>query len=235
MLKQSVALVVLATFTGACGPIMLPRASVPTQVTPALVIDETPPAAGTTRVVLDVVDGPTRVELVTGHQSTPPQTTVGVALIGGTVGTLTTVPAGPVETLSTRLLCISPCSVDLASGTYELNFAPRDQAGGQRAPNGLGLLQVGHDPVVYRRSLGSYQPGSDIERGVGSTVLLAGALLAVIGTVALFSQDDHTAPSVGASVGMLVGGVGLSALGVYWIWDARPIIQEGAETQFPLR
>jgi hypothetical protein len=230
-----VASLLLAAFGSACGTVVLPPAAVPARQIPALVIDETPPAEGTTRVVLDVVEGPSRVELVTEQHSTATPPAVALGVVGADVAAVTVVPQGPVDSISTRLLCISPCVVDLPAGTYELNFAGPHDTGGRRVPSGLGLLQVTRDPVVYRRAIGFYSPADQAEAYLGNLSLIVGISLAVIGTVALATQDSEGVPPLGAALGMLGGGVGLSVLGGYWALDARAVLQPGAEIQFPLR
>ena len=83
---------------------------------------DAPPASGTTHVIFDSTDGPTRVQLM--------------------------LRAGAPDAPS----CISPCALDLPAGEYQLGFTRQATARAPAKFTGGGRLRVAHDPVVYRRT-----------------------------------------------------------------------------------
>jgi len=163
--------------------------------------------------VVDVVDGPSDVYFLDNQELT------------FEVGKDLSVRGGSV---SREHACVTPCVLDLAPGRHMLGFP---------TPGSFGRLEydrvdVGLQPTVYRRALGSRDPG-----GAGMILGMMGAtfggLALIVGTVlfpvGLATDDDGLA--LAGEVNLLVG-LGLTTLGILGIVMDPRTIQGGSSTQF---
>jgi hypothetical protein len=171
---------------------------------------DVPPAPGTTRVYVDVVDGPSEVYALA-------RTAVAVRVDDQEVAA---------SALVTEVLCVTPCSLDLRPGRQSLAFPVRGAPGRLE----LATLDVGARPLLYRRVLGHRDPGgagmvlgilgvtfgglslvtgatllpvglgvdSDGMTLAGGITLAAGALLTTVGILAIRGDPIHEQPGVGA-------------------------------------
>ncbi|HUS33397.1 MAG TPA: hypothetical protein VMZ53_33070 [Kofleriaceae bacterium] len=176
----------------------LPPAPMPSLVVPPQVEASAPPAAGTGRLVVDVVDGPTQVQRV--RMDPQPVTTAK----GRTAYRFDEKP-GP--------LCdASPCISDLSPQNVLLGFPVIGD------PDSLEteLVHVDAATNIYRRSLSEYHHRSPGVYGIlmtslGGTAMLTGATLLPIG-LAKDIGGMTTAGAISLGAGTLALVLGIIAL-----------------------
>lgn len=175
----------------------LPPPPMPAEVIPAQVQASAPPAAGTGRLVVDVVEGPAPVQRV--HMDPQPITTS----TGRTTFRFDEKPT---------LLCeASPCISDMAPGNVLVGFPVI----GDRDAWETELIHVGPETNVYRRSLSVYNDGHPgmrvlgiIMTSVGGASLITGTTLLPIG-LSKSSGGLTTAGAVTLGAGALLLTVGI--------------------------
>ncbi len=193
----------------------LPPAATPDRVVPSVGALATPPAAGTGRLVIDVVDGPTTVQRVSMNaqpidNGTEQQTWEFVE--------------------SYSVLCDpSPCVVDLAPGNVMLGFP----VVGNRNALEMELVHIGTEPSVYRRALSRYEGGgAGYVLGILGTTF--GGISMVTGTALLpigLATDKSGMTTAGAIT--LGAGAGLLTISILAMLADMPEYQSGASLHFP--
>jgi len=188
----------------------LPPPPLPEKIVPKLP-DMPPGEPGKGRVIFDAVDGPARVELVTGFRRT--------------TATADTVTAYGISVF-TEVLCNTPCFADLPYGTRDIKFV--QQSTGREE---LWLVEFRKKPSVYRLDFGYYKDSFvpviswAIGAGLGLTMMITGILIAATG-------DDIINPDIG--FGLLGGGAGTLLLGGVIGYAYRSESQPGSAVQFDL-
>ncbi len=210
---RCIGLLGLVLVAGGCVRVLPPVA------TPAPVVPDigatTPPPAGQGRAVIDVVDGPTEVRRVVDR-------TLVLDLGKGDSFSATT--------RSTSHLCTTPCVADMPPGHYMLTFPSRGGSGRLE----LDTLDVGTEPTVYRRALGSYDSaGAGLPLGIvsvslGGASFVTGAALFPVGLA-----NDDRGMGLAGGITLAVGAL-FVALGIYAIEASPATEQPGASIQFPL-
>lgn len=200
---------------------------VPAKVAPDVSYSSTP-AAGLSRVVLDVPDGPAFVENVDGA------TVSGSGVIGKSAATF----GGSIE--YSRGLCVTPCVVDTKPGPHQLRFTLVNDP----SRTSTGYVNLDNDPSIYRHAVGRHT-SSRWKGAVGAPLVLGGLVLAIAGLGTMTSsyyigqdpntgeelrhRDWHTGSIAGAAVG-----VGLTALGAWLIYGSVVEEQPGSGVQWHL-
>lgn len=176
----------------------LPPAPTPALVVPPQVEQSAPPAAGTGRLVVDVVDGPAPVERV--RMDPQPVTTA----TGRTAYRFDEKPD--------NLCPAAPCITDLSPQNILLGFPVIGD------PNGLEteMVHIDEGTNIYRRSLSEYHKRSPGVYGIlmtslGGTAMMTGAALLPIG-LAKDMPGMTTAGAVSLGVGTLALTLGIIAL-----------------------
>jgi hypothetical protein len=192
----------------------LPASPIPAPMIPA-VAQTAPPAPGMGRLVVDVVQGPTPVQ-VAGLSTSPIQR-----------GSVTTYRLG----LARQPLCSpSPCAADLPLGNHVIQFPVIGNDDWDEE-----LVHIGPDPSVYLRDLSLYQPASGAGYALGIVLESVGAASAITGVallpVGLSKGNDGltTAGAITLGAGALMIGVGY----LLWRKDA-PTYRPGSSNHFPL-
>jgi hypothetical protein len=210
MVRSALFIQVLAL--GAAGCIHeLPPVATPGPAAPPLSAAPVPPGSG--RVYLDVVDGPTEVQVVRPIKGQE-------ELNGETFET---------ETLEVQAACTTPCALDLPLGRHLLNFPVRG-AGGEDVVRVI----ASPSPILYRRGLGWRRPGGTgfalgvLGASLGGTSFVTGAALLPVG----LARDSHGV----TLAGVITLGVGalLTAAGIWAIIDHPLMEQAGAGAQYEL-
>lgn len=176
------------------------------------------PAApeGHGRVIVDVVDGPTDVFVLTNQQ---------IVYDNGPM-----MPPTYRTRLSRDLLCTSPCAVDLPHGRHVLQF-PTMGNGNMMERD---VLNVGPQPVVYRRRLG-IEEDAGAGRVLGIVGATFGGMAMVVGVVFLpvgAGQGEDGMMLAGAIVGG--AGVALLVAGILGIVLDTRVVQRGSSVTFLL-
>ena len=192
----------------------IPPPVTPDQVVPEL--GELPAVAeGSGRVVLDVADGRSEV-----RRATTETITVQLGQDRAFVASARV----------TERLCDTPCVVDLPPGRHRLAFPTR--GGSSRLE--LVDVEVLSVPTVYRRALGSYEPGgAGLVLGIlgvvfGGASFATGATLLPVG----LASDEAGLTTAGAIT--LGVGAALTALGIVGIAASPTTVQQGSTLQFLL-
>ena len=191
----------------------LPPAPTPPPVAPRL-DTRAPPPNGYGRLVVDVVDGPTRVQRMRIDNEP----------IGPGRFRLFEVP---------ELLCEpSPCAADVPAGNLLLGFPVRGNSDVE-----VELVHVpAGDVGIYRRALSEYRDESGGLRIFGIIATSVGGAAAITGTVLLpvgLSKDNDTMTWAG---GINLGvGAALIAIGTWAIWRDSPTYRPGSSNHFPLK
>ena len=120
-----------------------------------------------------------------------------------------------------RVLCTTPCVVDLAYGTHPLVFVSTSD----RSRTSDVDVEVGEEAKVVRHRLGERHDGGAI-RSLGFAVLVLGAVTAVAGAAAWATDATDHAPLI-TGVGAGVAGLSLPIL----LFD-RPTERPGATTEW---
>ena len=189
----------------------LPPAPTPPPIAPP---EQTraPVPEGHGRLVVDVVDGQTRVQrMVIGNEP-----------IGPGRFRLFEVP---------ELLCArTPCATDVPAGNLLLGFPVKG--------NGDLEVELVHVPAgevgIYRRALSEYRDDSGglrvfgiIETSIGGAALITGTVLLPVG----LSNDNDTMTAAGA-INLAAGAVML-AVGIWAIWRDSTTYRPGSSNHFP--
>jgi hypothetical protein len=207
-----VALVLVAGLTAGCVK-QLPPAPTPQPVAPR--VDAPPPPDGYGRLVIDVVEGPTRIHRVQ-MQAEQRQDDL------GRVSYQLTENPEP--------LCpTSPCTTDVPPGNLLLGFPVIGDPGAMETE----LVHVGPGTSVYRRSLSVYDGGTGglrtmgiIGTSVGGAALITGIVLLPIG----LSDDSDGLTTAGAI--SLGAGAAVLTLGILAIRRDSPTFRPGASNHF---
>jgi hypothetical protein len=193
----------------ACSGARTPRAAPPATL-PAVTLPEAPPAPGTGRVVLDVVDGRSDVQIKLSPSLTPS----GTAAAGDfTYGTW-------------QHLCSTPCVVDLPPGQHDISIRVRE---GRRRGDTDVLVVEPDEVTAYRRAI-TIREGSFIKSYAGYTLLSIGVPFLLTGLL-LLPIDD-----VDPTTALIVIGLGATgtAGGGYLLYDGIPHHYRGATTNWRL-
>jgi hypothetical protein len=194
----------------------LPPAPTPQALVPQIAAAAAPPE-GSARLVVDVVEGPTRVLRI---RMTPEPTHSGQGRPSFRF----------VET--PELLCpVTPCVADLPPGNILLGFSVL----GKPSAREVELVHVGPEPTVYRRSLSIYDHRSGtlnvlgiIGTSLGGASIATGAALLPIG----LAKDSSGLTFAG---GITLGaGAALLALGIWAIRQDPPTFRPGSSIHYPL-
>jgi hypothetical protein len=197
---------ILPLLVGACAgePRVLPPRTPPPRVMPNVAMPASQVPVHHGRVVLDVVDGPMRVDAKYDPSFVP--------------------PGGAPETARSGELCTTPCVVDLPRGRYRLYLSAT--AATDAGTGDVDDLVLGDGTYVYRRAPGRYKTPSIYNQIAPGALIVLGLTGMVIGS-ALLSNEDTAVP------GGLVLGAGVAATvgGGIWGYDAtRAETQDGATT-----
>jgi len=176
-----------------------------------------PPSDGHGRVLFDVVQGPTALEMVTSTET-----------VVGANGVVTEVPV-------VEHICVTPCYVDAALGSHRMIFRPADS----RADDAIDVM-FGATPTVYRRhvAFGQFEP----IKGYGGAALFALGILGIVGGASLYaieeldSEYEHGEEPVAHTKRPLILGItgaGLTAIGGVIMHLSRPTKREGRAVQWP--
>lgn len=206
----------LALSAVAC-TIQLPPKPTPKPLVPAAAT-QAPPASGHSRLVVDVVDGPTQVQRVF-MQPAP---------IGD--------PQGRVSYRfyeAYQPLCdATPCVLDVPPGNNVLLAFP--VVGDQNATE-VELVHVGAQPSVYRRSLSQYQGKRGALHVLGIIATSLGGSAAITGVtllpVGLGDDNDDLALAGGIT---LAAGAALVTWGIWAIRRDSPTYRPGSSLHFLL-
>lgn len=192
----------------------LPASPIPAPMIPAIA-QGAPPAPGTGRLIVDVVQGPTPVNVA------------GLSPVPSARGSFTTYRLD----LAERPLCApSPCAADLPLGNHVIEFPVMGNDDWDQE-----LVHIGPDPTVYRRDLSLYQPASGAGYALGIVLESVGAASAITGLallpVGLSKGNDGltTAGAITLGAGALMIGVGY----LLWRKDA-PTYRPGSSNHFQL-
>lgn len=243
------AIVMVALFVSACVSHLPPPAR-PAIVPPQLRQPPGPLAAGHGRVVLDVVDGPTEVELVTGYDrervrvsSTTSRYFSSRSAASGQTSEgwrgpgLYSVRSTTTETrvsVRARHVCTSPCVVDLPLGSHELRLTLQS-ADSERVEHVT--MRFDAQPRLHRRVLELREERvTPWALGVASLLLGAIGLLAgALGTYSLAGggdlADDEVPRVVGVTALSWALGVGLTSLGVWLVWPGVARVRPGVASE----
>jgi hypothetical protein len=192
----------------------LPPSAIPAPTVPP-VAQNAPPGEGHGRLVVDVVEGPTPVQLVR-MEAQPVQR-----------GALTTYR---LSNAPQPLCSPSPCVADLPIGNHLLGFPVM----GNKDLD-VEIVHVGPDPSVYRRALSLYEDNTGTERTLGIIFTAVGGASAITGMALLptgLSKDNDGLTTAGAIT--LGGGALLLTLGILMIRHDAPTYRPGSSNHFPL-
>jgi len=194
----------------------LPPAAIPEPV-PSRVGSGTPPAEGTGRLIVDVVDGPAPVQRVR-MEARPSPNAAGA-------------PTVRFDTTPTELCPAAPCVTDVPVGNVLLGFPVIGDEGALETE----LVNVGPDPSVYRRSLSVYTDNTGATRILGILATSIGAASAITGTVllpiGLSKGNDPMTIAGGVTLG---GGLALVVAGILMIRADSPTFRPGSSNHYPL-
>jgi hypothetical protein len=207
-------LALLAASSSAACVKTLPPAPTPPAVIPR--IDAAAPSGDAARLVVDVVEGPARVQRVrmAPRQAINAQGRPSVRFV---------------ET--PEILCAAtPCVADLPRGNILLGFPVL----GDRDALETELVHVGPEPSVYRRSLSVREGGGALRvlgiigTALGGTSVLTGATFLPIG---LAKDNDALTLAGGITLG---AGAALLAIGIWAIRHDAPTYRPGSSNHYPL-
>jgi hypothetical protein len=225
MKTRATAILMIVCFGQAACVRNLPPPPAPAQELPKPVSNVPPELEGKSRVVIDVTNGPARVDEV-----------LATAQSEATDGRHTYVSYGEI----TRPVCLTtPCAVNLDYGQHNLRLVStnKDDVGS------VGTVDVGQSDSVFRHTMGQQSNGGAVHAlGTTSTILgLTGAILGgtflLVGAASSSANPDGTSSGGGITTAgeVTLGiGVGLLALGIGMMIASPPTSQEGASTQFSL-
>ncbi|HEY1558517.1 MAG TPA: hypothetical protein VGF94_27025 [Kofleriaceae bacterium] len=190
---------------------MLPLVQTPGPVDPPPSADPVPSGQG--RVYVDVVDGPTQIQVVKSVEGTDQVNDMQFET----------------ETLEVQSACTTPCVLDLPLGRHLLAFPERGSGGVD-----LASVIASPTPTVYRRALGFRQRGgAGFVLGLlgvifGGSSFATGAALLPVG-LADGSHDTRLAGAITLGAGAV-----LTAAGIWAILHNPATEQAGAGAQYGL-
>jgi hypothetical protein len=209
MLSRSVALGLLVTnaaLLAGCPPPDFsrrsPMAPFPARTMPDVALPE--PTPGTTAVVLDATDGAADVTLVRAHPTT----------------------ASPAPVPDGHELCVTPCTLNMPPGRYELRFSRADETITDKVVD----LKVYEEPILYRRTLdaGTEENGPLVVTGYVAYAVGGWAFwLSLIGTVADEDRKDSDWAVVTTTAA-------ISLLGMLLMDIGAPDLQPGSHVAYKL-
>jgi hypothetical protein len=204
----------LALLAVAC-VIQLPPTPTPKPLVPT-VATQAPPESGQSRLVVDVVDGPTPVQRVL-MQSEP---------IGDAEGRVSYRFYESYEPLCDA----SPCVLDVPSGNNVLLAFP---VVGNRNAIEVELVHVDNQPSVYRRSLSRYdgKRGALHVLGIIATSLGGSAAITGVALLPVGLGDDNDDLALAGGITLVAGAV-LTTLGVWAIRRDSPSYRPGSSLHF---
>jgi len=124
-----------------------------------------------------------------------------------------------------ELVCLSPCWVDLPIGHHELRFVLQNDV----RRSDVDVVKVFDQPVVYRRALGFVDLNA-VDKTLGLLAFATGgSTLLTFGAIAIASDEDSDVFG-----GFAIAGGVLTALGVYFLYRGRTVVQQGAWTTWPV-
>lgn len=122
-----------------------------------------------------------------------------------------------------RVLCTTPCVLDLTYGTHPLVFVSTSD----RSRASDVDVEVGDEAKVVRHRMGERHEGGAL-RSLGFAVLVLGAVTAVAGASAWATEATDHAPIITGA------GTGLAALSVPFLFLDRPSERPGSTTELTL-
>lgn len=175
-----------------------------------------PPPGGHGRLVVDVVEGPVRVQRVQ-MKATPVDRGSRVTY--------------RFEEASEVLCAASPCVTDLPAGNILLGFPVIGDPDAMETE----LVHVGLEPSVYRRTLSLYEDRTGGTRVFGIIATALGGTAMITGTALLPAglSKDHDGLAIAGGI-TLGAGAALLALGIWAIRADAPTFRPGAANHFPL-
>ncbi|MGH7279940.1 MAG: hypothetical protein ACRELY_00325 [Polyangiaceae bacterium] len=220
MVRVSAMTMVIIFGSAACVRTVPPPAA-PPQELPKSVANVPPEVEGEGRVVVDVTNGPARVDEVLAQAASA--TSQGVVAYGEI----------------TRNVCLkTPCAVNLDYGQHNFRFV--STADDQHYSEAV--VDAGRGDTIFRHTMGEHTSGGavhaigGISAVLGGVGLLTGATL--LGTGVLIhsaaTSDDPNSGSGLTTVGAVTTGVSaaLLALGIGLMVASPATNQEGASTEF---
>jgi hypothetical protein len=194
----------------------LPPAPIP-QAVPPIVGSSTPPAEGNSRLIVDVVDGPTPVQRVR-MQTKPSPNAQGVPTVRFIQAPMELCPR-------------APCVTDVPVGNVILGFPVI----GDDSALETELVNIGPDPSVYRRSLSVYTDNTGATRVLGIIAASIGTGSAITGSALLpagLANDNHGLTVAG---GITLGaGAALILAGILMIRADSPTFRPGSSNHYPV-
>jgi hypothetical protein len=191
----------------------LPPPRAPAEQAPQLALPTTPPKAGYGRTYLDVPEGVANVDLFVGTGRVAGAFPL---FVGGLLMTMTY--SESVDEF--RRLCITPCVLDLPSGTHEVKFTMRGD------PERTDRTTVMFDaPAAYVHSIGRDQRNKG--KLIGSAFVFSTGAAFVLTSPIVFAAGES---KIGTT--FLVGGGVVTAIGATLLYLSRRIEQPGAGTRF---
>lgn len=198
----------------------LPPPAAPAHEMPSASIEVPPAVDGQATVVVDVTNGPARVDEVIAQEAAA--TSNGVVAYGEL----------------TRNVCLTtPCAVNLDFGQHKFRFTSTSD--GERY--GTGVVTAGRSDSVFRHTMGEHSNGGSVH-GIGLAATSLGVLGALVGgsllgTGALIQSSDTAGTGSGSGLttggGVTLGiGLGLMAIGIGMMVASPTTNQEGSSTQF---
>ncbi|MEO8797236.1 MAG: hypothetical protein ABI551_05065 [Polyangiaceae bacterium] len=196
----------------------LPPPAAPAHEMPNASVEVPPEVEGQATVVVDVTNGPARVDEVIAQEAAA--TSNGVVAYGEL----------------TRNVCLTtPCAVNLDYGQHNFRFTGTSD----NERYGSGVVTAGRTDSVFRHTMGEHSSGGPVHGiGVATTSLgILGALVgaSLLGTGALIQTSDTNGSGSGSGLttgGGVTLGIGLVAIGIGMMVASPTTNQEGSSTQF---
>ncbi len=207
--------------TAACTKTVPPPAAPPHEM-PKLTGSIPPEVEGQSRVVLDVTNGPARVDEVLAQAASA--TSQGVVAYGEL----------------TRNVCLkTPCAVNLDYGQHNFRFVSTtdDQHYSE------GVVDAGRNDSIFRHTMGEHSSGGAVH-AIGSTSAVLGVVGVLTGATLLgtgvlvhsaATSDNPDSGSGLTTVGAVTTGISAAvlALGIGLMVASPATNQEGSSTQYP--
>lgn len=216
----------LAALTASTGCVRnLPPPPAPAQEMPKTTAEVPPETEGQSRVIVDVTNGPARVEEVIAQASSA--SSQGVVAYGEL----------------TRNVCLqTPCAVNLDYGQHSFRFvSTTDNEHYSEA-----VVNANRDDSVFRHTMGEHSNGG-VVHGLGATAAVLGVTGALVGGTLLLvgaassSATSDVDPQSSSGSGLKTAGavtLGISAavlvLGIGMMIASPATNQDGSSTQFSL-
>ena len=217
-------LVVVQLSVQACSVRSLPPPRAPERVVPTATNESPPLHEGEGQLTLDAVDGPAHADLVTGRTAVLNYAQSWGVRHRGSTPVLAT-------QLSTRPLCVTPCTVNLPLGPHEISFTSVDEASPR---SGTAYINVGSHPSIVRHAMGFQEThvggivGALLLVGFGISGIAAGGAL-----MGIHAADSAHANDLGVVGGATLGiGGALTLGGILLGLYSRPESQPGTTVQW---